>query len=57
MRLELIHFLSTVNEEHVMRTVLNNLNAEGMATLFHHLEYASSDTKERWLSQFNQMMR
>lgn len=48
MRLEVIHFLSHVKDEQTIIAVITNLDAETFHSLIHHLEYTSSDTKERW---------
>ncbi|SFM26891.1 hypothetical protein SAMN03159341_12322 [Paenibacillus sp. 1_12] len=57
MRYELIHFLSHVEDERIMVSVIQNFTLEDFETLVCHLEYADPATRERWMEMCSKVLR
>lgn len=56
MRQDLLYFLMSVEDEQVIRSLINNMNREDLSTLFHYLSYTSPDKLERWQSIYESIM-
>ncbi|CAH1208821.1 hypothetical protein PAECIP111893_02910 [Paenibacillus plantiphilus] len=56
MRQDLLYFLMSLEDEHVISSLMNNMNREDLSTLFHYLSYASPESLERWQSVYEKIM-
>lgn len=56
MRQDLLYFLMSVEDEQVIRSLMNNMNREDLSTLFYYLSYTSPDKLERWQSIYESIM-
>jgi|GEM_PF-1373618 len=57
MRYELLHFLSHVEDEQRMTSLIRHFGLEDFETFMHHLEYTSPATRERWLELCGRVLR
>ncbi|WP_062197330.1 hypothetical protein [Massilibacterium senegalense] len=53
MRNEIVYFLTNVQDELVMTSVIENLDFQGLTMLFHYLQSTEKQTEQKWLNVFH----
>ncbi|MED3562419.1 hypothetical protein [Bacillus xiapuensis] len=57
MRSELVKVLSDITETKLISDILKNMNNKDILNLLSLLEYTDEETKERWLTTYNELLR